>query len=257
MPFADYLPRLAPPWLSGPLGELYWQKVGAVFDQVRDRLVSAIKARFPQYAADDALTQIGLDRILPRTGSETSAAYALRLINAWTAWGGDNTPLTGAGGGAGSHLAMLNNLALLGLPTGTTGMTIVQQNGRYSQLVSSALTYGTLMACVNRANPLGTVPGNLAGWTFEGRDTFYSEFGLVFPVDVPSLTAGSSLASQMNAIVKKWKPGKGVYVGCWILQSGKTLGWPTGRTCGTDPNLGTNVIRYIPPAGGNLIGYSQ
>jgi hypothetical protein len=153
---------------------------------------------------------------------------------------------------------MLNALALLGLPTGTSGMTIVQQNGRYTQLVSGALTLGTLMSCINRVNLAGTVPGNLKGWTFEGRDLFFSEFGIVFPADVAALTVGSVLASQLNDAVRKWKPGKAVYVGCWVIVAGKTLGWPAGaRTLATDGNLGGNTIRYIPPAGGNQIGYSQ
>lgn len=256
MPFAEWFPRTGIPWLAGPVGSAYWTKVGALFDQVRDRLVLALLARFPTYAPTDALNEIGRDRKLPRHTGESDAAYATRLRAAWTIWGQDNTPLTGIGGGGGSHLAMLNALAGLGLPTGATGMTIVQQNGRDSQLVSGALSLGTLMSCVNRQNLLGAVPGNLPGWTFEGRDTFWSEFGILFPVDVAGLTSGSLLHQQINVEVMKWKPAKGVFVGTWVIQTGRTLGWPTGRTLGTDPNLGGNVIRYLPPPGGNRIGYS-
>jgi hypothetical protein len=259
VPFSDYLPKLAgqaAPWLAQTVGYPYWQKIGLLFDSVRDRIVQGVKVRWAGFAPTDALDEIGRDRQLPRSSGEGDVAYAVRLVKAWTTWGGDNTPLTGTGGGAGSHLALLNALALLGLPTGTTGATIVQQNGRYAQLVAGVLTYGTLMNCINRQDLTGAVPGNLKGWTFEGRDQFYSEFGIVFPADVAALTVGSVLASQVNAVARKWKPGKAIYVGCWVIATGRTLGWPTGRTLGTDPNLGGNVIRYIPPPEGNRIGYS-
>jgi hypothetical protein len=255
MSFETYLPSIAPPWLAGPSGGPYWGKVGKLFDDVSLRMKDAVKARFPSNAATDGLDQVGRDRYLPRGPGEGNIPYALRLLGAWTTWAGDNTPLTGVGGGAGAHLAMLSALRVLGLPIGATGMTIVQQNGRYAQLSGGgALVVGSLMNCVNRIDLSGVINAR-PGWTFEGRDNFFSEFGIVFPVDVPSLTLGSSLATQVNDGARKWKPGKAVFVGTWVIQTGITLGWPTGRTLGTDPNLGGNVIRYLPPAEGNGIGY--
>jgi hypothetical protein len=255
LPFKDYLPAIAPPWLARGNGELFFQQVGTVFDSVRDRAVDATRARFPGFGAGASLDEIGRDRQLPRGDAEADEDYAARLLDAWAIWGGDNTPLTGEGGGAGAHLSLLRALALLGLPDGTDGMTIVQQNGRTAQLVSDALSLDVAENCINRQNLTGSITVR-PGWTFEGRDTFYSEFGLVFPVDVPTLTAGSQLAASLNATVRKWKPSKALFVGTWVIESGLTLGWPTGRTLGGDPDLGGNVIRYIPPPEGNRIGYT-
>jgi hypothetical protein len=260
MPFSTWLPSVAPPWLARAVGAAYFRVVGGVMDSVRQRLVEAAKVRMPSFAAamgaSDALEAIGRDRLLPRGAAESDIPYALRLVGAWDTWGGDNTPLTGKGGGAGAHLGLLNALALLGLPTGPTGATIVQQNGRYAQLDGDGLlVLGDLMTCINRQDLTGAVNAR-PGWTFEGRDNFYSEFGMVFPADVPALTAGSVLAAQLEAAAARWKPGKAVYVGAWVIEAGRTLGWPTGRTLGTDPNLGGNTIRYLPPAGGNRIGYT-
>lgn len=253
MPYADYLPTIAPPWLGPEAGDDYWTQVGVVFDSVRTRAITAGKARFPSFAPTDALDAIGADRKLPRGAGETNADYAARLRAAWETWGGDDTPLTGVGGGAGTHLAMLRALALLGLPVGVDGVTIVQQNGWFSQLVDDLVVISPLMDCINRTDLSGAVNPR-PGWTFEGRDNFYSEFGLLFPVDVPALTVGSQLALSLFDTVNKWRPAKALFIGTWVIE-GITLGWPTGRTLGTDPVLGGNVIRYLPPAGGNRIGY--
>jgi hypothetical protein len=262
MGYLDHLPKIVPGWLRGTWGKRYMRAIGRRLDAVAQFYRDAITARLPgtvngaAVAPSEALDLIGVERSLPRAPSEADAAYADYLHGAWDAWEGDNTPVTGVGGGGGSHLGMLEAIARLGLPTGTSGVTIVQQNGRYSQLVAGVLTLGTLMNCVNRQNLAGTVPGNLPGWTFEGRDTFWSEFGIVFPANVASLTAGSALAASLNDAVEKWKPGGKLFIGTWVIETGRTLGWPAGaRTCGTDPNLGGNVVRYIPPAGGNQIGY--
>jgi hypothetical protein len=254
--YEDHLPTIVPPWLAGPTGRAFFGAVGALMDQVRKRLIDAVKARLPSTAASDALAEIGRDRGLPQGAGESMQAFALRLIDAWTIWGGDDTPLIGEGGGAGSHLGMLRAIKLLGLPTESTGATIVQQNGRYAQLSpGDTLVLDHLSNCINRVDLTGVV-NSRPGWTFEGRDNFYSEFAIIFPANVPALTVGSPLATALNDAVKRWKPGKMVFVGTFVIESGITLGWPPGRTLGTDPNLGGNVIRYLPPAGGNPIHYN-
>lgn len=254
--YVDYMPSVAPPWLRRNVGDKYWQAVGQMLDAEAQRFRDATLASFPDDAPADALDAIGRDRGLPRAAGEGDAAYRVRLRQAWEAWGGDDTPITGKGGGAGTHLGMLNALRALGLPIGASGMTIVQQNGRYSQLDGAGnLVVGSLMNCVHRLDLTGAINVQ-PGWTFEGRDTFYSEFGLVFPADVPTLTANSVLAAGVHQAVRKWRPSKALFVGTWIIVAGRTLGWPTGRTLGTEPNLGGNTIRYIEPPGGNEIGYA-
>lgn len=261
MPYEDHSPLIVPGWLRGLWGKRYFTALGKRMDALAQSWREAVLARLPgtvngvNIAPSKALDLIGEERGLPRATAEADPAYAARLENAWDAWQGDNVPLTGVGGGGGSHLGMLLNLALLGLPTGTSGITIVQQNGRYSQLVAGALSLGALMTCINRQNLTGAVPGNLPGWTFEGRDNFWPEFGIVFPADVAALTVGSTLAASLNAVVNKWKPGGKLFIGTWVITAGHLLGWPTGRVFGSVGNLGGNTMRYIPPAEGNQIGY--
>lgn len=254
MGYAEHLPKTLPGPLQGPNGKKYFRAVGRRMDSLVQLFREAVLARLPNTAPSDALPEIGQERGLPKGSGESNAAWSARLVDAWDAWGGDDS----VGGGGGSHFGMLKQIALLGLPTGTTGVTIVQQNGRYSQLDGSGnLVIGTLMNCVNRMDLTGVV-NSRAGWTFEGRDNFYSEFGIVFPADVGALRAGTATAAKLNEVVEKWRPAKALYVGCWVIQTGRTLGWPTGRTCGTDPNLGGNTIYFIPGSRGDhtRIGYS-
>jgi len=256
MPFEEYLPKTLPPWLRKQWGQAFHAAVGRRMDVITERHRQAVFARLPVYAAANgdaaALEEIGHDRGLPRGPFESDAAYGDRLFGAWDAWAGDNTPVTGVGGGAGSPLGMLNAIKAAGIPTGPGGATIVQQSGRYAQLdAGGALVLGTLMDCLNRQTLDG---GTLTrpGWTFDGRDNFYSVFGIVFPD--PAVFE----ASLLNGAVQKWRPSKALYVGAWIIQSGALLGWPlVGRTLGTEPALGGNVATFVPGASGDdkRIGY--
>lgn len=251
--YETYLPSIQPPPLKGPWAKKFFGAVGKQMDTVAQRYRDATFARLAAYATGEQLDLIGQERKLPRGPAESDGDCSARLIAAWDTWAGDNVPLTGKGGGAGSHLGMLLAIKAAGILTGSTGATIVQQNGRYSQLDGSGnLVLGTLMDCVNRVDLQGT-PNARPGWMFEARDNFYSEFGIVFPVDTPVPPA------VLNAAVEQWRPSKALYIGAWIIQAGRLLGWPAGaRTLGTEPNLGGNTIVYIPPPRGDnvLIGYA-
>jgi hypothetical protein len=259
MPYTDDLPRRVPPWF-GEDGRLMMEAAGERLDAVAQLLRDALAARLPEKAPADALPYIGQDRQLPQGPAESNSAYATRLRNAWEIWGGDNTPLTGKGGGAGSNLGILNALKAAGYPTGATGATIVQQVGRvsgpnpeknrgYAQLDGSGnLVLGALMTCVNRQDLTGAVNPR-PGWTFNQLDNFWSVFGLVFP------TTTTVNAAEINAIVKKWRPAKALFIGTWVITAGRLLGWPTGRTLGTDPNLGGNTRTFYPgPDGEDTLG---
>jgi hypothetical protein len=181
-------------------------------------------------APDDALDQIGIDRKLRRGPSETSANYAARLQNAWDAWTF-----------AGSHYGVLRALQIAGYED----MLVVQQNGRYASLTGTAgdlsdLSFGTLMTCATR--------GTLPGWTFDWHDEFYSQFAVLFTADHANLSTPGGQAI-LSEIVRDWKPAKAFYVGAFVITAGRTLGWPTGRTLGTDPDLGGNTICFISPLG--------
>lgn len=251
MPFEEYLPRSVPGWLRGPWGTKYFTAVGRRMDQVVQVLRDAATIKYPALAPVDALPYIATERGLPRGPSETEGAHRARLDDAWNLWAGD--PIEGGGGG--SPLGMLRELKVAGIPVGPTGATIVQQNGRWWRLdASDDLEFGDLMNCIHRTDLTGTVVSR-PGWTFDGRDNFWSAFGIIFP-SLATPIEGATL----NDIVEKWRPGNMLYIGAWVLDTGsdQTLGWPaTGRTLGTEPNLGGNIVIFIPGAGGDhaRIGY--
>lgn len=71
---------LLPSWLTNGEGELLAYSLGLVMDCWMERLRLGIKARFPEYAPDDALNALGRDRKIIRGINEPRAAYAARLL---------------------------------------------------------------------------------------------------------------------------------------------------------------------------------
>ena len=253
MPYETYLPKSVPAWLQGKWGRRFFVAVGRRMDAIVTALGDASGAKFPALAPEDALPYIAAERGLPRGPAETLANHRLRLADAWEIWGGDNTPLVGKGGGGGSPLGMLKELALAGVPVGPTGAHIVQQNGRWHRLDNAGEhEFGDLMDCVNRTD-LTAALNPRPGWTFDHRDNFYSAFGIIFP------QTQTVDAAALNTVVEKWRPDKMLYIGAWVITTGdRTFGWPaTGRTLGTEPALGGNTVTFIPGARGDhvRIGY--
>lgn len=237
MGFAKEWHKLGPAWMQRERGRLFWGAIGQVLDELNAKMKEATLARFPDTAPDDALEHIGADRKLDQGPTETNDAFRARLKRAFELW------VLG-----GSHKGMLLELKAQGFPMGTNGAHIVQHNGRYSYLDGSDnLVLGDTMACINRANLLGSIPGTLPGWTLDARDQFYSKFAVLFPVDVPALRPNTETAGRLNVAVRKWKPGKGIYVGAFVVETGGCLGWPLGQVLGDGGTLGTDVVHHIPP----------
>jgi hypothetical protein len=246
MPYSEWLGKLVPRPFRGPNGMKLWRAIGRRIDVINQLVRAAVLARFPMRgSAEDSLAQIGLERRMPRGDSEVPDDYADRLRDAWTAWGPDDTPVTGEGGGFGTPLGLLNALKHAGLDT---EVKILYQNERYAQLdVDGNLQFGTLMDCVNRMDLTGAINPR-PGWMFDGRPNFWSVFGLLFP----SGELTEEQVARMNAAVALWKPANMLYVGAWVIgPASYTLGWPTGRTLGTDTALGGNVVTFHPPADGD------
>lgn len=84
--YQDFQDRLSPTALQGPVGTAFESAFGAMKDAQLARLVASVKAKFPGIGPADALASIGADRGMPRGGSESDAAYAARLLNAWNIW---------------------------------------------------------------------------------------------------------------------------------------------------------------------------
>jgi hypothetical protein len=166
--------------------------------------------------------------------------------------------VTGTGGGAASPLGLLRQLKIAGIPMGTVGgAVIVQQNGSSFHLDNlGGLVVGDLMTCVNRQDLTGALNPR-KGWTFDGRDNFYSVFGIVFGQATVPVDGG-----LLNSIVRQWKPSKAIYIGAVILDFGsRTLGWPAdpSRVLSAEPSLGTNTATYLPPPDGEetLVGFTS
>lgn len=249
MPFEERLPRTMPPWLRGPNGTAYNKAVGKRMDAIVQSFRDAVLTKYPTYAASDALDEIGKERQLPRAPGQLDPAYAARLLNAWDLWQGDNTPVTGVGGGAGSHLGMLLELKTAGFPMGSTGATIIQHNGRYAQLDGSgALVLGSGPAMINRKDLTGAVPGTLVGFTLDARDQFFSKFAITFPADVSTLRAGTTDAARLNFIVEKWRPAAATYVGAFVIVAGGGWEWPTTQLWNDGTTWDSDTVYFIPPA---------
>ena len=266
--YERWLPTLGPSWLQARYGAGLMRSIGKMLDGQTAKLRQALAARTPDGAAalniattDDAgrfignwLDRQGNDRLLPRGGSapatfdEPDANYALRLKNAWDTWGQDATD----GGGAGSPLGLLSQLAVMGFPTGLTGTIIVNHVGRWYALVDDVLTWGDCMDAINRQQLDGTVPTPaLKGFTLDARDQFYSRFMIVFGQDVAALTATPNdgvAAARLNDAVKNWKTASAIYMGAVVVVSGEVLGWPLTGELGDGTILGAGVNYFIPPA---------
>jgi hypothetical protein len=249
MPYEDYLPAIVPPWLQAFWGGHYFKAVGRAMDGVTEAMRAAGNLKFPTQAPSDALPYVARERGLPRGPSETETAHRSRLENAWNLWPPDDTPGAGVGGGGGSHLGMLKELVIAGMPRGIHGTTIIQHNGRYAQLDSSgALVIGAGPVCIHRHDLTGAVPGDLVGFTLDARDQFYSKFALFFPADVPSLRAGTAAAVRVNDVVNRWKPAGSIYVGAFVVTAGAAWDWPTTQTWDDGTTWDSDTFYFVPPS---------
>ena len=104
--FVQWARELAPPWLAGPIGELYTQTLGLIHDVYVESFSQGSRAssmRSPTFHVS-GLTPIGTERQMPRYDSETDDGYKLRLLNAFDAW--DD---------AGNYTSVVEQLAVYGV----------------------------------------------------------------------------------------------------------------------------------------------
>ena len=239
--------RIPPPY--GPEGKAWGGVVGRQIDAILSRLWGAIYARFPDLAPSDGLDAVGRDRRLPRSPGEADASYAARLKSAFSIWRGDDRPLVGKGGGAGSPLGLLQAIKALGLPVGTSGATVVQHNGRWFQLHASTgvLIKGVGSIAINRQDLTGAAPGTLRGFTLDARDQFYARFAVIFPVDVPGLREGTEIGAALSRAANDWRQAKEHYVGGFVHEVGGGWDWPVAQTWDDGSTWDSDTVHFIPP----------
>lgn len=87
MSYKDLIYTALPPWLQAGSGKPWAYGMGEHQDQLLTDMKTAVKARFPTYAAAAgdklALSRLGTDRALPRYPGESDAQYGDRLLMAW------------------------------------------------------------------------------------------------------------------------------------------------------------------------------
>ncbi len=111
-----------PPVFGGPLGSKFLGIVALTADAVQHGFAVALRAPWLRsaYSPDDALPEIGSERLMPRYPVETAAQHRARLLDAWDiwTWAGDEASIEGQFIAAGffGTLATLDELVELSPP---------------------------------------------------------------------------------------------------------------------------------------------
>lgn len=84
--FVDYQLAHAPPWLLGTWGDKLMRLLGQAKEDQSARTKLAVKARFVDIAPDDALPDLGKDRVMLRAPGEAADDYRSRLASAFEIW---------------------------------------------------------------------------------------------------------------------------------------------------------------------------
>lgn len=80
--FESAILSVVPPWLRRTVGGKVMAAFGSVLDDLVDRNVASVRARFPgEY--DDALPYLGRDRVITRGPNEPASTYSARLLRWW------------------------------------------------------------------------------------------------------------------------------------------------------------------------------
>lgn len=86
MSYADWLPKVQPPWLHGDRGQAWARALGSTLDRAVDAAVDAVQARHPSYADTQALLQLAHDRAMPTFPGEHIDAFRQRVRLARAFW---------------------------------------------------------------------------------------------------------------------------------------------------------------------------
>lgn len=229
MSYRQSEPQLAPTALQDPYGQSYLRARGIVKDYIAQQARQAVLQRFPQYAAADALGAIGDERSIDQgidpqlSPSETNAAYALRLRDAWNLW------VKG-----GTAWGILLALAAQGYTTAH----IIQQNGLEFSLSGSNLVIATRSPL--SLNPVLPRWGQGFWGTGQwGGATPWNLFLVYFPsppsswtniVNPPTATSAPSIVElrKLRRIINLWRPAWAVCAGIGAVISGAPAFWGSG-----------------------------
>jgi hypothetical protein len=185
--YKDFFGSQLPPWMQDTYGKVLARAVGDLKDDLLARCKEGVKSRFPDYAAPDALAQIGTERQIDRGPGETRASYAARLKAAWETW-----PYAGTPTGVLSALFW----------AGYTQVELITQKGKHWRRNPT-----TGIAFVNY--------DNAAGYTFTGSNFWNTFIVHIYGLPASWVTNGvpqsdSNEAINIRRLIKKWKSGHSI-----------------------------------------------
>jgi hypothetical protein len=219
--YKTYLESQLPPWLLDVYGKVLARALGDVKDDLLAQCKEAVKARFPDYAAPDALTQIGVERQIDQGPSESRTSYASRLKGAWETWTYAGTP-TG----------LLNALFYAGYDT----VELVTQKGKHWRRNPT-----TGLAFVNFDYAPGYTLTTQNFW-----NTFLVHFYALPPAwvvgGIPSTS--SNEANNIRRLISRWKSGHSILARITINNGGVVWG-EEGLVWGGF-NWGTTAVVWDP-----------
>jgi hypothetical protein len=82
----DNIKVLSPPWLQTGTAEKIMYCIGLAQDVVLEKFIQGVYDRFPTLCDPSALPIIGRDRLIPQGPNESTAAYRVRLQQAFDTW---------------------------------------------------------------------------------------------------------------------------------------------------------------------------
>lgn len=150
----------APPFLQQGTGQRFLYSVGSLIDARVQKVLYGTQAHMPTRAQPDALTQIGLDRLMPQGPNEPPTSYAVRLQHSFEAWQR-----------AGSPFAVLSQLSAFFTPTPTT-IYLVTDSGHWYWILPDG-SFHTL--------PLASRPPAIASnWHWDANTgTYWPRFWII------------------------------------------------------------------------------
>lgn len=230
--YEAFLTSNAPTWLQRPNGQAWLAAHGELLDELLDRTIAAVKARFPTGGTpSDGLGYLGDERGLPRGPQDTDDTYAATLQAAWDLW-----PQCG------SPKGLLRAL----WRAGYQNVVLVQCTGR-------AFTLPAYDADV----VIRQLPGTPPWWSVDLNHAFWSRFQLIFPAPLPAswtnvqpnpdATTHPALdeVNALRRLCRKWKGATRTLVSIVVITSGELWGWPLG-TWGDPGVWGGTTVQWGP-----------
>lgn len=156
---------IAAPWLLREvpgIGKGIRYMLNTMLDGLQDLCRLGVRARFPQYAAQDALTLIGQDRVIDQGFAEPAPAYALRLAAAPDTWAT-----------AGNAWSVLRNMLGIVAPVAMT-VRLVTSTGVWDSM-------GDVNASVTGLPVWRYVPA-VPNWDWDGNQNWWWRFfAIIYP----------------------------------------------------------------------------